>query len=399
MYMGTSLKRTGTTRRPKPRGVVAVWWVFALSVLLSLAENTYGDFPTGGLGGPSWERVADMPVAVAAPAVSAVGRRAVVTGGGLRGGGGSDAVQVLDLDELSWSRGVRLVTGRYQHGQVTLGDGRVLVVGGRSRRPGHVSQPLKSCELIDLGQEKSEATGDLPMPMRSPTVHVLGDGRVAAIGSHVVAVFDPAEGAWTAAVVLKQARREHASVVLEDGTLLVGGGIGRSTFERVDLDKGESLLLDVRLGTALDDLGMVALGGGRVWVIGGQRIDGPTTDQTWVLTVGEGSGGGLVAGPGLGLEDGVADHVVIQTPGGIVVAGGESQRGDGDTELADAFWLDPGALSVRRLPATEIAHDDAAGLCDGGWAMVFGGQVKESFLGAKVPTPIRAVHRIRLDGE
>lgn len=346
--------------------------------------------------GPAWERLGDMPIAVAAPAVSVAERRAVVTGGVVLGSGTSTAVQVLDLDEMVWSLPIVLNTARYQHGQVTLDDGRVLVVGGRTRLPAARPVATVSCELISADLTACEPTGELPMPMRSPTLHKLGDGRVAAVGGHVVAVFDPEEAAWDVAVPLKFARNEHTSLVLADGTILIGGGIGRSGFVRVDLARGEAEILEARLPTALDDLAMVRLEDGRVWVIGGQGIDGETTDRTWVLTLDDENGSRIEDGPVLGLAGGVADHVVLETPSGIVVSGGESQNGRHDTELADAFWLDPRALTVRRLPATEIAHDDAAGFVDGDWAVVLGGQVKAPFLGVPVPTPIRAVHRIML---
>jgi hypothetical protein len=349
----------------------------------------------------TWERLADMPVAVAAPAVSVQGRRAVVTGGVVLGGAASGAVQVLDLDGLTWTQPITLNTPRYQHAQMTLDDGRLLIVGGRTRLPAGTPEATASCELISADLTACEPVADLPMPMRSPTLHTLNDGRIAAVGAHIVAVFDPGQGTWTGVSPLHQPRREHASIMLVDGRILVGGGIGRSTFELVDLARGESVLLGVRLPRAMDDLAMVRLPNGRVWVIGGQTIDGQTTDRTWLLTLDSGGGGGglIGDGPALGLAGGVADHVVVETPHGIVVVGGESQNGRHDTELADAFWLDPVGLTVRRLPATEIAHDDAAGFSDGGWAVVLGGQVKTPFLGVPVPTPIRAVHRIRLDGE
>lgn len=352
-------------------------------------------WPTG-VRGQAWEAIAEMPIAVAAPAVSVRGREAVVTGGVLLGGGASTVVQVLDLDGLTWSQPMSMLTARYQHAQMTLADGRILIVGGRGRIPGHNGVPLKSCELIDLAENQNATVGDLPMPMRSPTLHGLPDGRVAAVGHHVVAVLDLETLEWSVASSLKQPRREHVSHRLADGTLLIVGGIGRWTIERVDLNQTTSLVMDARLPTALDDLAMVPLPDGRLWIIGGQGLDGTTTDQTWLLTVGEGRDSRLEPGPALGVEHGLADHVVVTTPGGAVVCGGESQQGRVDTELADAFWLDTNTLEVHRLPATEIAHDDAVGFCDGGWAYVMGGQVKESFLGAKVPTPIRAVHRIRL---
>lgn len=355
--------------------------------------------PTG-VWAQAWESLPEMPIAVAAPAVSVVGRKAVLTGGVVLGGGASSAVQVMDLDTFEWTEPVRLHTARYQHTQVTLADGRVLVVGGRSSRtPGQSGDGIKRCELIDLETNISTPTGDLPMPMHSPTLHLLKDGRAVVAGGHAVAIYEPGTGEWTTVAPLKFVRREHDSLMLEDGTLLIVGGIRAWTIMRVDLEAGVATRLKAHLPTGIDDLAIVPTPDGRVWIIGGQGMDGATTDQTWVLTLGEGAESRLVEGPRLGLATGLADHVLIQTPGGVVVSGGESQQGRVDTELADAFWLDPKTLSVRRLPDTAIAHDDAAGLSDGPWAIVFGGQVKESFLGTKVPTPVRAVHRIRLDSD
>lgn len=351
--------------------------------------------------GPRWERLPDMPVAAAAPAVSVSGRRAVVTGGVVLGGGATSAVQVLDLDGLSWTLSAALNTPRYQHAQVTLDDGRILVAGGRTRLPGLQPEATRSCELIAADLSEVKRTADLPVPMRSPTMHLMPDGRVAAVDLQVLAVFDPKDESWSVAAPLLQPRREHASLLLADGTILIAGGIGQATFERVDLAQGQSRVLAARLPRAIDDLEMVELPGGRVWVIGGQSMDGQTTDQTWVLTLdgAEEDASRLKSGPALGLPGGVADHVVVVTPGGIVVSGGESQNDMHDTELADSFWLDPVTLTVRRLPATAIAHDDAAGFRDGDWAVILGGQVKTSFLGAEVPTPVRAVERVGVGGE
>jgi len=346
----------------------------------------------------TWERLPDMPVAAAALAVSVAGRNAVVTGGVVLGGGATGAVQVMDLDGLAWTLPLALNTPRYQHAQVTLQDGRILVAGGRTRLPAVAPEATRSCELIAADLSAVNPTADLPMPMRSPTLHLLPDGRVAAVDYQVLAIFDPQAETWTVLCPLLAPRREHASLLLDDGSILIGGGIGQATFERVDLAAGKSRLLSARLPRGLDDLEMAALPGGRVWVIGGQTLDGQTTDQTWVLSFDAEGNSRLEDGPALGLPGGVADHVVVVTPGRIIVSGGESQAGVHDTELNDSFLLDPATLSVKRLPSTEIAHDDAAGFCDGGWAVVLGGQVEASFLGARVPTPIRAVHRVRLGG-
>ncbi|MEZ6192525.1 MAG: hypothetical protein R3C45_14715 [Phycisphaerales bacterium] len=193
--------------------------------------------------GPEWERLPDMPVAVAAPAVSVAGRNAVVTGGVVLGGGATAAVQVMGLDGFSWTLPLKLNTPRYQHAQITLGDGRILVAGGRTRLPAASPEATRSCELIASDLSQIKPTADLPMPMRSPTLHLLPDGRVAAVDYQVLAVFDPANETWTVVCPLHAPRREHASLLLADGSILIGGGIGQASFERVDLSTGNSTLL------------------------------------------------------------------------------------------------------------------------------------------------------------
>ncbi len=347
----------------------------------------------------TWERLPDMPVAVAAPALSLQGRNAVVTGGVVLGSGSTKAVQVLDLDTMTWRVSTALVHARYQHAQITLQDGRILIVGGRKREPATGPVTTASCELISADLTSCELTAELPIISRTPTLHMLGDGRVVSVGVHIVAIFDPENETWETQMPLRQRRSGHTSVMLDDGTILVAGGVNNATFERVDLQAGESTMLRVRLPMALDDLAMVKLPDGRLWVIGGQSSTGETTDRSWLLSLDPDAGDRLVEGPALGLAGGMADHLAIPTPGGIVVVGGESQHAGRDTELTDAFRLNPRTLTVTRLPDTPIAHDDAAGFLDGRSAVVLGGQVKASFLGMPVPTPIRAVHRITLDSE
>lgn len=387
-----------TNRRSRSRGLISVCRVVGVLCVCVLAVGVRADDSAEAASGPQWESLPEMPVAVAAPAACVTGRKAVLTGGMTLGGGASTAVQVMDLDTFEWSEPLLMHTARYQHAQITLQDGRVLVAGGRgSRIPGKMHEAIKTCELIDLEANTSTPTGELPMPMHSPTLHLLDDGRVVAAGGHAVAIYDPDERVWTTIAPLNFVRREHESVILPDGTLLIIGGIRAWTIKRVDLTTGEVTQMRASLPTGIDDHAVVPLPDGRVWIIGGQGMDGSTLDQTWLLTVGEGKASRLEVGPKIGVETGMADHVLIRTPHGVVISGGESQQGRIDTELADAFRLDPATLTVRRLPSTPLAHDDAAGLADGPWAIVFGGQLKESFLGVKVPTPVRAVHRIRLD--
>ena len=328
-----------------------------------------------------------MPVATAAPAASVTGNKAVVSGGVVLGSGATTTIQTLDLDTLKWSLPLSLNTARYQHGQITLQDGRILIVGGRTRLPAAQPNPTASCELISADLTQCQPTADLPQPSQSPTLHLLDDGRVVAVTVLLVCIYDPATETWQPLCPLHQPRRGQDSIMLRDGTLLIAGGIGRTTFERVDLKAGESTLLDVRLPLSLDDLAVAQLPDGRIWIIGGQSVDGHTTDKTWLLTLNDEAGHKIEDGPALGLPEGVADHLLFKINDGYLLVGGESENHMHDTELAEALWLDPVALTVTVLPSTEIAHDDAAGFVYNNAAYVLGGQVKTPFLGVPRPHP------------
>ena len=237
-------------------------------------------------------------MAVAKPAVSLHRRRAVVTGGVMLGSGASTAVQVLDLDAMTWRVSAHLVHGRYEHAQITLKDGRILIVGGRLREPATGPVTTASCELISADLKTSTLTAELPMIIRTPTLHMLADGRVVAVGMLIAAVFDPETETWATLTPLKRRRSGHASVMLDDGTILIAGGVNQATFERLNPKTGTSELLNVRLPTGIDDLAMVKLPDGRLWVIGGQEMTGETTDRTWLLTLNAEQGIGWWTGRG-----------------------------------------------------------------------------------------------------
>ncbi len=48
-------------------------------------------------------------------------------------------------------------------------------------------------------------------------------------------VYDPASGTWTQTGSLEQVREQHTATLLQDGTLIVAGGIGRGTLSYVEL--------------------------------------------------------------------------------------------------------------------------------------------------------------------
>jgi hypothetical protein len=122
-----------------------------------------------------------------------------------------------------WSAASMLAEGRVGHTTTTLGDGRVLVAGGY----------VEPAELYDPGSNSWSFTGAMTVaPLRwGHTAARLPDGRVlvsaGSDGSVMVAstqLYDPTNGAWTAAGDLAEPTDGHASCALPDGKVMVAGG-------------------------------------------------------------------------------------------------------------------------------------------------------------------------------
>ena len=272
-----------------------------------------------------WESLPDMPLGVFNAAVSQVGPLVVITGGINQGGMASDIVQVFDLETQGWATPMKTPIGLCYHTQSTLGDGRVLVAGGKTGNVSEKLTPVADCFILDLQSGTVTPTNPLLKPAAGPTSHRLPDGTVIVVGGATASIFDPATDKWMEHVRLRKTRRSHASTVLPDGRVLVVGGIGRRSIEMIQPRKGVSKKLGVRLPVALDDLQVVTLSDNRVWIIGGQKPGGNTTDQTWMLDFNT-TPAQLTEGPPLGVPDGVSDACIAVINSWVIIAGGESQR-------------------------------------------------------------------------
>lgn len=365
--------------------------------LLSLAACTTA--PESLAPEQEWQRLADMPTGVFKAAASVVGRRAVVTGGVTQFGGANRLVQVLDMAVGVWTVPLKLAVGRFDHAQVTLADGRVLVVGGHGGRVPNAMTPLAGGHIIDLEAGTITAVPDLPQAAPYATAHLLSDGQVVVISGSHAAVFDPATNQWIKFIELHSRRRAHASVLLTGDRVLVAGGAGCDGLELVDVAAGVSRAFAARLPRPLDDLRMVVLPNERVLVLGGQDTgSGDTTAQTWVVDVRHPARVQLAPGPALGIPGGVADHCVVQLGRWVLIVGGETQRDGEDTELDTALLLDVKTLQVQPLPSLAAAHDDAVMVPFGRGVIVLGGyHVQHGFLGAlDLPIAGRRVESWRL---
>ena len=127
--------------------------------------------------------------------------------------------------------------GRYDHAAVLLPDGRVLVLGGWGVVDGGYLLALSSSEIYDPATNTWALSGNLIQPRVSPEVAVLPSGQVLVVGGYgpiesggygalsTAEIYDPQTGTFSPTGSMLQARQAMTATPLEDGTVLVAGGL------------------------------------------------------------------------------------------------------------------------------------------------------------------------------
>ncbi len=364
--------------------------VYATLMLMCLAADPPGQ---------QWQKLADLRFGTFEAAASMVDDRIVVTGGIGQAGETLAWTQVYNPQANRWTAPVKLGVGRCSHAQVTLPDGRVLIVGGETGQVPGSLKPLGSAELIDLNAQEATAAPDLQWTMTGPTAHLLADGRAIIIGGRSAAVFDGASNTWSRFIRLRQSRTNHASLLMADGRVLVAGGTGRDSLELIDVEAGLSQRLSARMDKPMDDLALAPLDAGRAWLLGGQDTrTGRTTDQTWIIDVRDPRRTVIEEGPRLGIEGGMADHAVAVLKNWVFIVGGESETEAGDRELVKARILGRATSQIWSLPDLATPHDDATALPWRNGVVVIGGYYRQAtgFGKLKMPTASRTVETLQL---
>lgn len=140
---------------------------------------------------------------------------------------------------------------RYMAASAILGDGRILIAGGYDRpwTSETTPTPLRSVVIYDPSSGTSFAAAPLSVPRARHAAVSLGDGRVAVIGgmgltaTASVEVYDPVANAWRFAKPLSQPRYDH-SAVSDGSSITVLGGSGQSMISSIEV-----LDPDTQIGT------------------------------------------------------------------------------------------------------------------------------------------------------
>ncbi|MFI1016837.1 Kelch repeat-containing protein [Streptomyces sp. NPDC020965] len=144
-----------------------------------------------------------------------------------------------------WTRTGDLPTAASWYGQydgaVLLRSGKVLLVGGADGR----GAPVAATALYDPAAARWTAGAPLRSPRRLHTVTRLDDGRVLVAGGTggasplspspaTAELYDPVTDTWSRAGDLREARRGHSAVLLENGKVLVAGGVAAGSRDPAD---------------------------------------------------------------------------------------------------------------------------------------------------------------------
>ena len=142
----------------------------------------------------------------------------------------SEKTQLFDPATGTWSAGPSMAVPHVGSPAILLPDGEVLVEGGLPISTGPRPATLAG-ELYDPVANTWRTTGPLGVPHERHNAVSLGDGRVLVIGGtnpgfSYTEVFDPAVDTWRPAAPTNTERRLHVSVdLLPDGKVLAVGGV------------------------------------------------------------------------------------------------------------------------------------------------------------------------------
>lgn len=217
--------------------------IIAAAVLLRPSQRAEPPKPLSPVG--SWASLPAASVRGTTIAVPLPDGQVLVAGGGV-----SRAVvgtsEIFDPQAGTWSPAGELKVARRGHVAVVLSDGRVLASGGIDR-----DGPLASAEIFDPATGAWTLTGQMSRARLAHSLTLLPDGRVLALGGSTLEgetirpadssaeLFDPASGAWTAAGDMLNTRFEHTATPLDDGRVLIVGGLGGQGAEMRPLETAE----------------------------------------------------------------------------------------------------------------------------------------------------------------
>ncbi len=301
--------------------------------------------------------------------------RVLVTGGG---GGNLKSAETYEPSTGTWTLAGSMTLTRYGHAAILLDDGTVLVVGGA----GPTFETWRaSAEVYNPSTDSWARTGMTKGPRAWLAATRLSDGRVLLAGGlgresresfgplDWAEIYDAATGTWSTTGSIGDERSEHTLTLLDDGRVLVAGGVRDVPAELYDPSDGTW----TQTGSLREERQRhraTLLGDGTVLVTGGMTGDFEAHQSaeiydplrgTWSIT---GS-----------MSEARAAHIATRLPDGrVLVAGGERYIENSDPVIGSAEVYDPssgtwspvGSMSEKRMYFSAVLLEDGTVLVIGG---------------------------------
>ena len=239
------------------------------------------------------------------------------------------SAEVYNPSTDSWAKAGKTKGARAWLAATRLSDGRVLLAGGLGRESRETFGPLDWAEIYDAATGTWSTTGSIGDERSEHTLTLLDDGRVLVAGGvrDVPAeLYGPSDGRWTQTSSLREERQIHRATLLEDGTVLLTGGM---TGDKIEALQSAEIYDPIK--------------------------------GAWSLT---GS-----------MSEARAGHTATRLPDGrVLVAGGErsresSERIIGSAEVYDptsGTWSPVGSMSEKRMYFSAVLLEDGTVLVIGG---------------------------------
>ncbi|PYL09028.1 MAG: hypothetical protein DME33_05555 [Verrucomicrobia bacterium] len=253
---------------------------------LPFPDFIFADSEIYNLQTGAWTPIAPMNTPRAAPvAVRLENGRVMVIGGGDQFFNILDSAEIYDPSTNTWSKTAPMNDARFEDFvAVLLPGGKVLVAGGTGI-DGVTS--LTSAEIYDEATNTWTFNGSMNVGRGEFANVVLNDGRVLVMGGITelsengqpiasAEIYDPVTGTWTLTGSMSTAREDHTAVRLLDGRVLVAGGATSedvprlSSAEIFDPNTGQwTPTGDMTTGRSEEEYGGIRLRDGRVLMPGG----------------------------------------------------------------------------------------------------------------------------------
>ena len=272
-----------------------------------------------------------------------------------------------------------LAEARQLHTSTALGDGRVLVIGGKTSLDGASTAAIAAAEMWDPVTGDFNPAGSVAEARYGHTATLLPDGRVLVVGGYgddatwldSAEVWDPATGEFSSAGTLGVGRHAHSATLLPDGRVLVVGGYGGEWEWLTSAEVWDPATSEFTptgdLAEARWEHDAVLLPDGRALIVGGAETITPRT----LLEVWDPETDSFA--PAGELEQGRTEHTTtVLADGRVLVAAGAP--GGEPWEVASVEIWDPATSSVTAGGPLEVARSShTATLLPTGDVLIVGG--------------------------